>query len=294
MPSFLIAGGGGRTGVHLAQPNAAVRLRVAEAYRCAFSGSAGALDTLRATADDQDPSDRIHLAGARTHLLYLDGESQEALNAMEREVFPLVAQFAPNLREVFDYNRTIVAMACEDFPSQVEVDRHYALVDRRASVGFESGSPSKLLDADRATANGKLYDALPIYTAAFYRAFNSYNWSAWEQAAGRLARAVLKYGDVSQGTFYSFLAEEDVVVEDLARYLVARNDPGAIDTALRVLNRKANLKRHRLMAMKFIAALGEAVPDHAAAEWSESCRSIRRGSISNWRETAVFDVAWKV
>ncbi len=294
MPSSTHAGSR-HTGRESARPNPITRQCVADAYLFAFNGSiTSALSRLNETSHEPDPIDRVHLGCATTHLLHLDGQSEEALRTLEDDVFPLVDQFATNLREVIDYNRTIVATDCGDFPSQAEMERHNSLVDRRASVGFESGDPSKLLNADRAAANGKLYDALPIYTSAFYDAFNTYDWSAWKQAAGRLSGAVLQLGDVSQATFYACISEDDGVVDRIVRHLVARNDPDVIGIALKMLKRKANLQRHRLMAFKFVAGLDDAVPDRAADEWSSLCRSYRCQSNSGFRTKPMFDAAWKL
>jgi hypothetical protein len=223
-------------------------------------------DRIAATPPDKH-SDLVALGLLWSELLYLDGQDTESLTVFKEVVEPRQPSLPIPIQLVCTENLSVLQM--KDSPGK-GVSTFYHLVDRRRVAQFKASESDSLLAAQSAIENDRFTEALPLLWQNLLRAYNLVSWRESRWAAERLAKLYLKAGELEQACHYLIVAEADKEVEHLAVAIARRGDPDLIRSILRRLMDFANLRRHFIVACKFLAMTPDLIPDgevETLAEW---------------------------
>lgn len=202
-----------------------------------------------------------------SELLYLDGQGAEALRVFDTVVKPQQASLPTTVQLVTTDNLSVLQMG--ELLGE-GATTFYHLVDRRRVAQFDASDRDTILAAHSAIEKDRLTEALPLLWQNLLRAHSLACWRASKWAAERLAKLYLKVGDLEHACHYLVAAEAVKEMEQLADATATRGDQTIIRTVLRRLMDFANLRRHFMVACKFIAKIPDLIPDsdvETLAQW---------------------------
>ena len=140
-----------------------IRLNLVRARRLALGGhlddAIRLLDTSLTTLTAADmPHDVLATLILKAELLYLDCQSQPALEVFKTAIDPILSSLEPSVRLIAEYNRSDIQLALFD-PEAAK--SFYRLVDEQRLLGLDFSDPLATLSAEEKAAEGKHHEALP-------------------------------------------------------------------------------------------------------------------------------------
>jgi hypothetical protein len=224
-----------------------------------------------------------------SEVLHLDGQNAEALLIFKEFVEPQQLFLPTAIQLVAADNLSVLQM--QELPIE-GVRTFYHLVDRRRITQFEATEFKDLLVAQNAIEEGRYKEALPLQWQNLLRAYALGSWNESRWAVESLAKLYLKIGALEQACHYIILAESEKEIEDLAEAASSRGDADIIRIILRRLMDYANLRRHFIIACKFIEKIPDLIPDadvENLAEWMlPRCRE-----LADFNGGGAMRAAWK-
>jgi hypothetical protein len=270
----------------------AVRQTIAKALAESMRGEiVRELPVLEDAGRDKSIADVVGRGLGRAWLLHLDRRSMEALTVIDEEVLPNAYELPEEIRFAIEQNRLDAAFG-QGFPLEDDVERHYGQIDRRNLLGITFRDSRALLAAAGASASGKNYDSLPVYSNALFKAYRFYNWRDIRQASEDLARELLRIKNPIDAVFYMMLSEDKEIAQEVADYLRSENNPDSVLKVVTKLTRVSHLSRHTAVACEFLSRLDDAIPDPAVSEWLARLRVARELPGMSPVERWISDPAW--
>jgi hypothetical protein len=107
---------------------------------------------------------------------------------------------------------------------------------------------------------GKLYDAFPIYWQQLLRSYYLGSWRSFKWASNRLAKEHLKLNSLPKAAFYSILAVNEKISEEIGHQLLELKDKNLIEITVEKIINYSNLFYHSIAACKIIDCITDAIP----------------------------------
>lgn len=216
------------------------------------------LNVLIASTPSDNRADLVALGLLWCELLHLDRQDEEALSVFKRVLEPNVSLLPTAAQLVVTGNLSLLQLA---ELQGVGVSTFYHLVDRQRVAQFETSESDSLLAAQSAIDRGRLTEALPHLWRNYLRAYTLGSWRASRWSAERLAKLYLRAGALELACHHLLVAEDEKGMEELADAAARRGDPDVIQSILHRLVEFANLRRHFIVACKFVACIPDLIPN---------------------------------
>lgn len=275
-----------------------VRERV-RAMQGQFDEALHALEQAVQLVGDERIRDVVALATLRAELLHLNRQDREALIWYRERVLPQKDQL--DTEEQFVVEQNLADLEFSTWSPNAGTT-FYGLVDRRRLAGFEWFDAEAVLAAQNAAAEGKHYEALPVFWQQSVRAYLQGCWLSARLAAVRFAGEALQLGLLIDAAYHAVTAPREELVERVAEAVLRRRDTGLVREMLHRVMAIANLRRHFCVACSLLHYLGDAIPNEdlpAVAEWllarcAESPDGSGTGSVLNMAWHALQPVAHRL
>jgi hypothetical protein len=220
-------------------------------------------DVLLSKEIELEALDRLSIHMLQAEILYLDGYGKESFELFEDKILPLLNSI-PNIEQ----NKK---MNVEDNYYETAIDQlkegslqnYYQLSDLRKLSGHQLKDSDALISAHEYAESGKHFEAFPIYWRQLLRSYDLGNgsWRALRWSSNRLAKEYLKLNLLNMAAFYSIIAMNQKIAEEIGRRLLEIGDKNLIkDTVERVIN-YSHLFKYSEVACKIIDGITDAIPN---------------------------------
>lgn len=259
----------------------------------AMSGSLSlAVEMLETKVNSIDHSaiEQTAIALLKAELLSTDLQENKAIEVFANEIDPVLTQLPKDIALIVLDNLSILKMMSRD---QDCVGNFYRLYDRRRITGFELWDTNAIVNAMDAARKNEHYKVLPVLWRQLLSTYELGCWRSYRWAATYMARECLILGWPKDAIYYSILAEEKVLSEEIGKQLLIWRKDDLIRSTINKIFSTANLAKHSEIAAALLEIIGDAVPDDLiiqTADWLKpKCEMIP----STWRQMNAFSQYWK-
>jgi len=232
-------------------------------------------DTLNSKRNELKPLEQIFVLMLQAEILYLDGREEESSVIFEEEIHPIldsIPQDSHNIKIIVEDNYCVVAL---NRLKSESLQKYYQLTDFRKLSGVQLMDADALVSAYESADAGKLYDAFPIYWQQLLRSYYLGSWRSFKWASNRLAKECLKLNSLPEAAFYSILAVNEKIAEEVGNQLLELKDQNLIKITVEKIVNYSNLFDHSIAACKIIDCIADAIPNEqieSVFQWvSQKC-----------------------
>lgn len=235
------------------------------------------------------PLDRVALGLLESEVYELDLRPAEARTAFENYVDPHLSELDRGIAAVVADNKALILMGIFDRSAG---DEFYHLVDARRILGIELRDHSAILQAIHAAAEGKHYEALPLYWQQLRAAYDLQNWRAGQFAARDFAQECARLGWLDEASYHAMVARSNDAVDEVAQKLLTARSVAQITKGLDKILRASHLKGHAVFVARMLGTIADAVPDHYLTAVTTFLMRHLNYIPTGWHDVQLLEQAW--
>ena len=217
---------------------------------------------LISTEIELDPLDKLSILELHAEILYLDGCGKEFFELFENKIQPLlnsIPQIHQNIKMIAEDN--YYDSAIDQFEEE-SLQNYYQLYDLRKLSGLQLQDSDALISAHEHAEGGRHYEAFPIYWRQFFRSYELGSWRAFRWSSNHLAKECLKLDFLKMAAFYSIIAMNQKIAEEVGRRLLELGDRNLIEDTVGSVINYSHLSKYSEVAYKIIEVISDAIPNN--------------------------------